>query len=361
MTERTLAQRLWALCCSLKLAIVLATMATAVAIVGSLAIHFHPAIFGDLDRRILGEWLRLQGPAAPLQAGWLVALAVLMLLLALNTLCCVLDWLRHLAKRWQKTGEYLIHAGFVMIVLAFFWGSLAGSRHSGLALAAGDATPVPGRPGIYLRLEGFEPVLGADGRPSDLRSTIVLLRGDRALARTILRLNHPLIWQDLVILPESVRRFPTGFAAVLNGNEVTLEPGAALPVRGKGLFEVIDFYPDMRIGPGGEFEGRRDRLGNPAFLLDWTSSAGDHWRGWYFPRRGLPARLARLGLRLQLQRPLFETAPVVTVNSDPGARLALIGAAAMFLGILLALASFYRKRARGDRPNASWASAYSER
>ena len=37
-----------------------------------------------------------------------------------------------------------------------------------------------------------------------------------------------------------------------------------------------------------------------------------------------------------------------------------VGAAAMFSGVLLVLASSYRKRALGERPNASWSSAQSE-
>ncbi len=49
--------------------------------------------------------------------------------------------------------------------------------------------------------------------------------------------------------------------------------------------------------------------------------------------------------------PIFQTYAVLTVNSDPGARLALSGAPAMLAGVCLALVSFYRKRRRGERPD----------
>ena len=42
---------------------------------------------------------------------------------------------------------------------------------------------------------------------------------------------------------------------------------------------------------------------------------------------------------------------ILTINYDPGARLAFVGAIAMGCGVLLTLVSFYRKRARGDRPD----------
>ena len=42
---------------------------------------------------------------------------------------------------------------------------------------------------------------------------------------------------------------------------------------------------------------------------------------------------------------------ILTINYDPGAKLAFAGSIAMGCGVLLTLISFYRKRARGDRPD----------
>jgi cytochrome c biogenesis protein len=55
-------------------------------------------------------------------------------------------------------------------------------------------------------------------------------------------------------------------------------------------------------------------------------------------------------VRLWPAEPLYRTYSELTVNYDPGAPLALAGAAAMLAGVLLAAGSFYYKRSRGDRP-----------
>ena len=49
-------QRIWSICCSLKLAIVITSIATVVAISGSLLMHFNPAVFGGLDGMTLQQW-----------------------------------------------------------------------------------------------------------------------------------------------------------------------------------------------------------------------------------------------------------------------------------------------------------------
>jgi cytochrome c biogenesis protein len=49
-------------------------------------------------------------------------------------------------------------------------------------------------------------------------------------------------------------------------------------------------------------------------------------------------------------QPLAGYVSLLTVNRDPGAGLALAGAGCLSVGVLFAMLSFYRKRARGDRP-----------
>ena len=49
-------QKIWRTCCSLKLAIILASIATLLAIGGSLVMHFNPAVFDGLDSATLSEW-----------------------------------------------------------------------------------------------------------------------------------------------------------------------------------------------------------------------------------------------------------------------------------------------------------------
>jgi cytochrome c biogenesis protein len=194
--------KLWKLFCSLKLSIVLASMATLLAIGGSVLMPFNPQIFGGMDSMSLNRWMSKVATQAPCMTWWIPASGVLVVLLALNALCCFIDWLIHFRSRWRKCGEYLIHLGFVLIVAAFLWGSQMGFRSENNGLLIGQSIPLP-QLGLVLKLDAFEPVFNRDGRPIDMLNTLALYDGDRLLKRVQARTNHPLTWNGLVVIPAS--------------------------------------------------------------------------------------------------------------------------------------------------------------
>ncbi len=261
--------KLWPFLCSLKLAIVLASAATLVVMAGSLLILSKPELFAMMDSMTLGLWFNQVANRSPLLTGWVPLAGLLLGLLFLNTLCCFIDWALAIRSRWRKSGEYLIHLGFILLVVAYFWGSMAGFRSEGNQVFVGQTVALK-LPGMYLRLEAFQPIIGQSGRPMDMLNSLVLLKGDTEVARAQVRINHPLTWQGLVVLPASFGRTFAGY---------------------------------QPAGPGGA--------------------------------RG---------------EPVYKTYSLLTANYDPGAGLALAGGIAMGAGVLLALVSFYRKRARGERP-----------
>ncbi len=266
MKTSLLESKLWKFFCSLKLAIVLASASTLVVMGGSLVMPGNPQVFSAMDGHPFGAWLAVEAVKSPALTWWLPVAALLLFLLWLNTLCCFIDWLATLRRRWRKCGEYLIHLGFVLVLIAYAWGSVAGFRSEGNRVLVGQTVPLS-LPGMYLRLESFEPVYNRTGRPVDMLNSLVLLEGDRVVARALARTNHPLTWKGLAVLPASFGQTP---------------------------------------------------------VAGWRGS------GW---RRD------------------YRTYSVLTINYDPGANLALAGAVAMGSGVCLALFSFYRKRARGDRPD----------
>ena len=81
---------LWSWLCSLKLAIVLASLATAVLITGSVIMPGHMNVFGSMDQMPLHQWWTTVGRTVPQLTWWLIASGVLLALLGLNTLCCFL-------------------------------------------------------------------------------------------------------------------------------------------------------------------------------------------------------------------------------------------------------------------------------
>lgn len=341
---RHLLKDLWKLCCSLKLAIVLATLATLTAFGGSLLMPSRPWIFANMDSVTLGEWLARQGRLHPGATWWIRLYGALLLLLGLNTVCCIADWLIHLRARWRKSGEYLIHLGFVLLLAAYLWGSLAGFRIAGEAIAVGETRPVPRLPGYYLRLHAVEPVLGPSGRPMDVRSSLSLLRGETTVAEQSVRGNHPLIWRGLTILGVSFDQRNDGFRFAGSLGTMELRAGSRIALPNGGELRIIDYRPNGtgRGSGGGLFE--------PVFFGEILHSGQPPEPFRYALREPLPPALNRIGLDLRPLAPLQRPVSILAIHYDPGLALAFAGALVMTMGILLAIGSFYRKRSRGDRP-----------
>lgn len=343
MKETTALTRIWKLLCSLKLAIFLASAATLLTMGGSLVMHFNPEIFGAMDRLILSEWYAAFGRDNLSLSWWLVVMAVLVLLFGLNTLCCFLDWLFRVHLRWRKTGEYLIHLGFVLILAAYAWGSVSGFRTDNNRVFVGQTIAVPQMPGYYLRLDAFDPILNASGRPIDMKNSLTLLQGDQVLQQKLVRTNHPLNWGGLTVLAASYGQVPDGFSFHWPGRgAVELRAGSRIPLPGGGQLKVTRFVADGRQRAGAPRP--------PALELEYSAPGQNSWRTWYALREGPPKMLLDAGIRLRPTAPLYRTYSLLTINADPGTPLALAGALIMGVGVLLALVSFYLKRSRGDRP-----------
>jgi cytochrome c biogenesis protein len=351
MNRSLFLNKTWKLLCSLKLAIVLASAATLLIMGGSLLIPFNPRVFGHMDAVALGDWLRTAGAAQPALTWWVFAASVLMLLLGLNTLCCFIDWASNLRARWRKSGEYLIHLGFILVLAAYVWGSLAGFRSEGDRIFVGEVREIAALPGYYLRLDAFEPQLGASGRPVDMLNTVTLLHGDRVLSQEVVKTNTPLTRGGLIVVPSSFGRQPAGFNFFMSGRgAVPLAVGSHIELGNGRMLRVIDFYADAARRSDDQAVYRGDELGNPAIQLELLQSDRKPWRGWYFLRGEIPYPLIEAGVRLWPTEPLYRVFSVLAVNYDPGAPLAMVGATAMLAGVLLAAGSFYYKRGRGDRP-----------
>jgi len=329
--------RLWSWFCSLKVAIVLASLVTAIAIAGSLLMHFNPQIFAGLDTYGFGDWHRNFGRRAPLLASWFYLTGALILLLAVNTACCFIDWLLHIRSRWRKIGEYLIHLGFALVVFAYFWGSFAGSRAQ-LSLRPGQLQPVAFQPGYFLRLESIEPVIGVSGRPVDLLHNLSVFHGDTLTQTTTLHANTPLFLGTVTIVASGSGQQVVGYNAILPdlGHAADLIPGALIPLAGATRLQINDIRNDGN---------------NPHFNLTLVDADIILWEGWYTLQQALPDPLRKAGFHPIIRQSLMMYTSELTINNDPGRKLALLGGICLTIGVLIALFSFYAKRRRGDRPD----------
>lgn len=354
MTDKfkTLMKRLWALGCSLKLAIALATAAALLIMAGSLVMHFNPHVFANIEKEILSDWLPSVLEDSPFIVLWIPLTAILVILFAINTFCCFLDWLTKLKFRWRKTGEYLIHAGFIFLTISYFWGNVSGFRSGPHRLAPGEKLTIPDMPAYSVELTDFSVVQEPSGRPLDMINEVTLWKEDRQVKQKTVKINHPLIYDGLVILASSFGQEITGFR-FHNPQQgfVDLVPGSRQDLPQKQTLLAHRFYPHAQRDKNGRVQQVGARLGNPAFQLSLVGPSGMIWQGWYFLRQPLPEALRVQGIILNPMEPISSHFSLLTINRDPADKLALGGGILLTLGVILAFFSFYRKRALGDRPD----------
>jgi cytochrome c biogenesis protein len=345
-------QRIWNLCCSLKLAIVLTSIATIIAIGGSLVMHFHPNLFGGLDALSLSAWHTGYGSKSLSLTAWFYLTGFLLALLGLNTGCCFIDWLFKIRVRWRKTGEYLIHLGFVLIIIAYFWGSFAGTRSEGNRFNIGETKPITALPGHYLRLDDFETVLNESGRPVDMKSSLSLLKGDQVVKSVQVHSNTPLIYDSLTVVPASYGEETVGYDVMLTAlnRPAKIAASSHIELKEQTTLTIQKFYADAtRIG--NRVVRRNANSINPAILVQVSQAKVNIWSGWIFLREPLPLFLQQKGFNFVVKRPINRVYSVLTLNTDPGMRLALTGSICLTIGVIFTLFSFYYKRQRGDRPD----------
>ena len=180
-------------------------------IIGSVRMPGNAELFSQLDTLVLGAWLEGPGASEIVLSWWVYAVCVILILFGVNTLCCFIDWLLHIRSRWRKSGEYLLHLGFCLVLVAYIWGSFLGTRDIRIAIPQGATRPLPAMPGYYLKLDSFTPRIDDSGRPLDFPQQLSLLHGDEIITSQQVRLNHPLVWKDLVVIPASYRQDASGF------------------------------------------------------------------------------------------------------------------------------------------------------
>lgn len=345
-------EKIWNFCCSLKLAIVLASAATLLTIGGSLLIPFRPAIFGPLDQMPLWQWLTEIGFKSMGQTWWLPVSVILVVLLAINTLCCFIDWAMTFKARWRKTGEYLIHIGFVLIMVGYCIGAFTGERFPSIQLAEGQPVDMPGMSGYQLKLDSFEPVMGPERYPINQINKLSILKDGEVVESGVAKTNTPFLVDDLVIVPKTFAQTAFGFKmwSSVNGTTEWL-PGTRLQTT-KGELRVLNFYADAQKTSTGAVVPKSSNLSNPAYHLQLIGTDGSiKYDGWYFLRFPPPRELSTGGLRIRPIEPISSYISTISANYDPGYLFALIGTVAMTIGVAFAFVSFYYKRARFDRPD----------
>jgi cytochrome c biogenesis protein len=180
---------------------------------------------------------------------------------------------------------------------------------------------------------------------------VSLWRDGIKVSEALVRMNHPLMHDGLVILPTSFGQDLQGFRFQMAGRGmVELAPGSRLPISPETTLVVHKLLPDARQNNRGRVMQVGNYVNNPAMELSLQNAAGQLWRGWYFLRNPLPGALTEAGVRLRPVEPTYKVFSLLTINRDPGDMVALAGSICISVGVVFAFFSFYRKRAQGDRP-----------
>lgn len=343
-------QKFWNLLCSLKLAIYLASISTLLLMGGSLYVPFNQRVFGNMDQLPFGEWLSSTAQNSLSLTWWFWLASLFMVLFGINTLCCFLDWLLHVKSRWRKSGEYLLHLGVVLVLIAYIWGSVAGWRNGSFKVMVGESVPLDDWPGYSLRLDDFKPIFGDKGPPLDMISDVTILQDETKLIQARVAINDPLLHGGLVVTPVSFGQIPTGLQFTGSGGQREISSGDRVELPSGSTIDFIRFIPDVRRQADGTLSYRSDRIGTPAYEVKVQYKEGGTWQGLYFPTASMPYELRMAGFNMKPVAAAYSMYSLLTVNYDPGAPLASVGGALMTIGVFIALFSFYRKRARHDRP-----------
>jgi hypothetical protein len=220
----------WNLLISLEVGLVLLALVCIAMAAGSFGLPSDVA--AALNSMPLFEWLREFSPAT---TWWLWLTIVLLALLALNTLCCSADTLLHRFSRntilaWLP--PQLIHAGFLLIVLAHLQSSLWGFKGS-IEIPEGA---------------GFQLPDGMEVQVAKVGAIFSPMGGDMPLGYQALLITKETAGQGGVTITPNHPWFSNGYGVYIKHAEpgrppvalleVHREPGAAMAMAGATLFTI---------------------------------------------------------------------------------------------------------------------------
>ncbi len=211
----------WDVLISQRLAVWLMGLEIAALLTGSFFMEQNKEVAGAMNGAFpLYLWLT-RGPLA--LTWWLWAAVCLLAFLTVNTLCCSVESIkRKKGGLLTLLAPQIIHAGFLLILVAHLMSSLGAAKIMGQLPQGAEA-----------RLPGFDIFLSkveADPQPT---AQVELLSGEKnVLKRGVLSPNHPVFFRGYGIYLEELSMDPYPAAYL----EVSREPGATWAFFGAILF-----------------------------------------------------------------------------------------------------------------------------
>ena len=212
---------LWGILISQRLAVWLMGLEIAALLAGSFFMEQSKEVAGAMNGSFpLYLWIT-GGPLA--LTWWLWAAILLLALLTINTLCCSIESIkRKKGGLLTLLAPQIIHAGFLLILVAHLASSLGASKLTG-QLPQGAAARLPG-------FDIFMDKVAAG--PKKPYAQVELVSGGAILKRGVLSPNHPVFFRGYGIYLQGLTMEPYPAAYI----EVSREPGATWAFFGGILF-----------------------------------------------------------------------------------------------------------------------------
>lgn len=220
--------KLWRFLISIELCVALLALVCIAMAAGSFGLSGEYA--AAINAMPLLAWLR-EVPARV--SWWLWLTLVFLVLLVINTLLCSSDTLW---GRWGRGGWFvllapqLIHAGFLLIVLAHLL-SAVGSSVMQLSVQEGNLVSLPD--GRQFGVAGISVSMAPNGMPTGFSSELVTDLRNPA-GRVVISPNHPWFSAGYGVYIKQAEEYPFRRALF----ELHREPGAGMALAGALLFTV---------------------------------------------------------------------------------------------------------------------------
>ncbi len=327
---------------SLKLAIILFLIVAGVSIFGTvIPQEVSPAqylqIFGPTTYNILDklEVFNLY------HSWWFIALFVL---LGLNLAACSLTRLfRAFRSNWNyfKIGTYLIHFGFLLILIGALLTFLLGFKGE-IRIVEGETTSEiyvennPLRLGFELGCDDFSVSYYPNGAPKEYKSILTIKEEGKTALRREVKVNHPLTHKGITFYQSSFG--PAG------------DPKVVITIREKGKEKILEGVIGERINiPDSEaFIYLIPLITNPKNpKVRVVLFKPGRFHSIFSLERGHP--VFKEGLWFELRQFEERQYTGLEVNKDPGVWWVWVGSTLMFLGFIPTLLSSYGRMLRKGR------------
>lgn len=332
-------KKLWRFFASIRLTIALAVLICIDAAWGSVLTVRHPRFYSAIDSQILLPWLMDTGISYPGLTLWIFILMFLVALFAANTAVCTADKVYSIVKSrrpWQSLFPHIVHVGFLIALLGHLAGSAWGFKSYGHTVAKGSTIPVPGEPGLRLRLDDFEMRQTRAGDIERLESKVTLLKEGAEVASGPIGINHPLIYRGIAFYHLDQGSEPEGLILDTGASEVRVRFNGSFMAPDNKLYRLGNIYPDFAVDGDGRAYSLSGAFRNPHIELIPVDGGP---MGYLNVSR--PGAISQVGgLPVTLKDYIISPYVVLSINRDPGIWLIIAGSSVLVAGMVLLL--FFR-------------------